>query len=85
MANVDFFAGQSFIGANLNWNFFYDGLGTGEYWDVCFIPNGTNENLTIVSKTFITTPDGRLQLWVNVTNNSSNDTYFSEYLIRAYD
>jgi hypothetical protein len=84
MANVDIFRGQGFIGANLNWNVWFGPLGTGFYWDVCFVPNGTNQGLTINSKTLRKAPNGDLQFWVNYTNNSANDTYFSTYLIRVY-
>jgi hypothetical protein len=82
--SVDFFEGQGYIGANLTWNIYWSGLGTGEYWDVCFIPTGTNESLTINSKIFKTAADGTLQLWVNYTNNTANGTYYNIYLIRAY-
>jgi hypothetical protein len=84
MASVDFFQGQGYIGANLTWNVFWSGLGSGEYWDVCFVPTGTNESLTINSKTFTTTTDGTIQLWVNYTNGSQNNTNYNQYLIRAY-
>jgi len=84
MANVDFFSGQGFIGANLNWNLVYDHLGSGEYWDVCFIPQSANESLTINSKTFSRPADGSLSLFINVTNNSANDTFFDGYLVRIY-
>ena len=85
MANVDFFSGQGFIGANLTWNEWFGPLGDGEYWDICFVPNAANESLTINSKTFRRESNGDFKIWVNYTNNSANDTYYSWYLIRSYN
>jgi hypothetical protein len=84
MAFVDFFQGQGFIGANLTWNVVYGPLGSGTYWDVCLIPNSANESLAINRKTFQRSADGSLRLFVNYTNNSANDTFFDDYLVRIY-
>ncbi len=81
MSGINVFLGQGFIGANLTWNTSFS-IGDDVYWDVCFIPNDANESLTINSKTFMRPADGSLQLVVNYTNNTSNDTYFHFGLIR---
>lgn len=84
MAEVHIWRGQGTIGANLNWNQWWGPLGTGFFWDICFVPNGTNQALVINSKTYRKAANGDLQLWVNYTNLSANDTYYSWYLIRVW-
>ena len=84
MANVDLFQIEGFLGANLTWNWYWSGLGDELYWDIAIIPNSANESLTINSKTFKRPADGDLQLWVNCTNNTNNDTYWYGGIIRVW-
>jgi hypothetical protein len=86
LRNVDLWWGDGFIGANLSWNFVLDlndsDFDSGGYWDVCLIPRSANESLTINRKTFSRPADGSLRFFINVINNTANDTFYDSYLVR---
>lgn len=85
MAHVNYIpVNEGYMGGGLTWQYYLSPIDS-RYNDVVVTPdvfaNNQSGNLEILRKWFVTDAQGNAQLWYEVRNNSSNDSYFNINLV----